>query len=144
MAGQNKVSLHSACIMWMFGSVFALTISFYGDENCENVVQSPFQGVLNPLVAPLNQCTMGLNVSLPSFYPIKIHFSAGRFDQTVHQTNYMLVDVSAPTLHVHGCQLLAASFRTEFNTYRSLRNTRRPSWMWIFYALLFTCCCPWS
>ena len=67
MKGHTNLLLQTTCIMWMFGSVYTLTILFYRDENCETMVPSPFQGVPNPLVAPLNRCTMGLNVRIPSF-----------------------------------------------------------------------------
>ena len=51
MKGQTNLLLQTTCIMWMFGSVYTLTILFYRDENCETMVPSPFQGVPNPLVA---------------------------------------------------------------------------------------------
>jgi hypothetical protein len=78
MKAQTNLLLQTTCIMWMFGSVYSLTILFYKDENCETMVASPFQGVSNPLVAPLNRCTMGLNVRIPSIRPIVVvHFSTG-------------------------------------------------------------------
>ncbi len=40
----------------------ALTVTFYGDTQCSNTLPSTFQGVPNPLVAPLDQCTIALHV----------------------------------------------------------------------------------
>jgi hypothetical protein len=41
----------------------AVTFAFYEDTKCTKLVASPFQGVSNPLVAPLNTCTKSFQVS---------------------------------------------------------------------------------
>ena len=43
-------------------ALVTLTVTFYGDTQCSNILPSIFQGVPNPLLAPLDQCTIALHV----------------------------------------------------------------------------------
>jgi hypothetical protein len=65
MASFPKIHLLAASLVILILSAAAspaLTVTFYEDDNCKLIRSSPFQGVSNPLVAPLNVCTIALKV----------------------------------------------------------------------------------
>ena len=74
MASFPKIHLLAASLVILILSAAALpalTVTFYEDDNCKLIRSSPFQGVSNPLVAPLNVCTIALKV--PKVNSLKLH-----------------------------------------------------------------------
>ena len=64
-----KLVLQLLFVLEMSRIVKAVTFAFYEDTKCTTLVASPFQGVPNPLVAPLNVCTKTFQVnSMPSYF----------------------------------------------------------------------------
>jgi hypothetical protein len=82
----------------------AVTFTFYGDLQCASILPSPFRGVSNPLVAPLNVCTKSLQVNgILCVQYQEAEFCAGWTDRTLHKTNHLLIHIPASNIHLHGC-----------------------------------------
>lgn len=142
-----KLVLQLLFVLEMSRIVKAVTFAFYEDTKCTTLVASPFQGVPNPLVAPLNVCTKTFQVnSMPSYFHqwpnnnLIPHNFAGRAHVILHKTNTMLINISASNIHILECSLHSNSFRTAYVSHRSVRHSRRTAWLRVFHDHLLACC----
>ena len=54
-------------LLCSIGGAFSATVTYYTDNACKNVANSPLNGVSNPLILPFGVCTLAFNGGSQSY-----------------------------------------------------------------------------
>ena len=66
----KKITMQTTALFLLLcsiGGAFSATVTYYTDNACKNVANSPLNGVSNPLILPFGVCTLAFNGGSPSY-----------------------------------------------------------------------------